>query len=359
MKWLVLPTGDEKPSWAGLWGTVSMAYLFVDLYHRGGTWIEWLWTTLAFVVFLFLCVICAIYWSRPRIMRAVCGLITLLGIAFTLYRPVGVFFFIFVAAFGPLAVSGNLMGSAVITAGSILLIIGGWNLLWPPGLMPYIAAVEAFLIGGAITFVVRQQIAVRRIVKSSERERIAQDLHDILGHTLSVIIMKAELASRLFERDPQKAKTEIEAVERISRSALQEVRQAIHGYHDGDLQREFEGMKATLETAGIKVEQRCDTTDMTLSQERVLALVLREAATNIVRHANASRCEITLQKSDAAHQLIIHDNGRGGVGEEGMGMRGIRERVAAIGGTVSWKSESGTELTITVPMTTEQKVKQR
>jgi len=359
MKWPALPTGDEKPSWAGLWGTVSMAYLFIDLYQRGGSWVEWLWTALAFVVFLFLCTICAIYWSRPRITRVVCILLALLGIAFTFYRPVGVFFFIFVAAFGPLAVSGNLIGSAAITATSILLIIGGWNLLWPPGLMPYVAAVEAFLIGGAITFVVRQQIAMRRIVKSSERERIAQDLHDILGHTLSVIIMKAELASRLFDHDPAKAKAEIEAVERISRSALQEVRQAIHGYHDGDLQREIEEVQATLETASIKVEQHCDTAGLTLSQERVLALILREAVTNIVRHADATRCEIALQKSDIRHQLSIRDNGRGGIGEEGMGMRGIRDRVAAMGGTVSWKSESGTELTVTLPMTTEQKAKQR
>lgn len=351
MKWPQLPTGDEKPSWASLWGAASMAYLFVDLYQRGGSWIEWLLTTLAFVVFLFLYTISAIYWARPQVTRAVCILIALLGITFTLYRPVGVFFFIFVAAFGPLAVSGNIIGSTLITLGSIVLIIGGWTLLWPPSMMPYVASIEAFLIGGAITFVVRQQIAVRRIVKSSERERIAQDLHDILGHTLSVIIMKAELANRLFDRDPQRAKSEMNDVERISRSALQEVRQAIHGYHDGGLQREFDRVKETLETAGVTVEQQYDVTGITLSQERVLTLALREAVTNVVRHAQGTRCQISLQRIDTAHQLVIRDNGHGGINEEGMGMRGIRERVNTIGGTVSWKSESGTVLFITIPAT--------
>jgi len=336
-----------------------MIYLFVDPYRNGAGWIEWTVTTLAFLFFLALCIVGAIYWAKPRIIRVVCVLMALLGIAFTLYKPVGVFFFIFVAAYGALAVSGSTIGSALITAGAIFLIIGGWNLLWPPNVMPYIVSAYAFVIGGAITFVVREQIAVRHIVKSSERERIARDLHDILGHTLSVITMKAELASRLFELDRSRAKAEIEAVEQISRAALQEVRQVIHGYHDGGLMREFESVKAVLETASVKVEQHYDTTGLTLSQERVLALVLREAVTNIVRHADATRCEITLQKNDTRHQLMVRDNGRGVVNNEGMGMRGIRERVVAMGGTVSWKSESGTELTVTLPMTTEQKAKQR
>ena len=355
MKLPALPTGDEKPSWAGLWGTVSMAYIFVEPYRNHAGWIEWTVTILAFLFFLFLCTVAAIYWAKSNVMRMVCGMMASLGIAFTFYRPGGIFFFIFVAAFGPLAVSGNLIGSAVITLSTILLIIGGWSLLWPMGWTPYVVAAQAFLIGGGITFVVRQQIAVRRIVKSSERERIARDMHDILGHTLSVITMKAELASRLFERDPQRAKTEIEAVERISRSALSEVRQAIHGYHEGDLSGEFERAVNALETAGIKVERSYDAAEMTLAQERVLALVLREAVTNIIRHAQATHCKISLEKSDTNYQLAVRDNGRGVTGEEGMGMRGIRERVAAIGGSVSWKSEAGTEITITVPMSTGRK----
>lgn len=332
-----------------------MIYLFVDPYRNGAGWVEWTVTIVAFLFFLALSTLAAIYWAKPNIMRVVCIMMTLLGIAFTTYRPGGVFFFIFVAAFGPLVVSGNIVGSALITTGAVLLILGGWKLLWPPAMVPYIVSAYAFLIGGAITFVVRQQIAVRRIVKSSERERIAQDLHDILGHTLSVIVMKAELASRLFERDPQKAKSEIEAVEQISRSALNEVRQAIHGYHDIDLNDEFERATNALETAGIKVQRNCDSVGITLAQERVLALALREAVTNIVRHAQATRCEISLQKCEATHQLTIRDNGRGSVAAEGMGMRGIRERVTAIGGTVSWASESGMKLTITVPVIVEQK----
>jgi two-component system sensor histidine kinase DesK len=216
--------------------------------------------------------------------------------------------------------------------------------------MPYVVAIEAVLVGAAITLVARQQIALRQILKTAERERIARDLHDILGHTLSVITLKSELASRLLDHDPRRAKAEIEDVERISRNALSEVREAIVGYHAGDLIAEFDRAKSTLETAGIVVERHCEAAGMPVAQERVLALVLREAVTNVLRHAQAKRCRMTLQKTDTAYRLEVRDDGRGGVHQEGLGMRGIRERVAAIGGNVSWNAGPGTELTITVPI---------
>jgi two-component system, NarL family, sensor histidine kinase DesK len=350
MKWFKLPTGADKPSWASLWGAVSMAYIFVEPYQRQASWVEWTWTGLAFLIFLALFIVAAIDWSRKHVMQRVCIAMAVLAITFTIYRSSGVFFFIFVAAFGPLAVNGSIVGSAAIIVSSVSLIFSVWWLLWPPSLIPYVVSLEAFLVGGGITFVVRQQIAVRRIVKSAERERIARDLHDILGHTLSVVILKSELASRLIERDPQRAKTEIDEVERISRQALHEVRQAIHGYHDGDIQSEFERAQATLETIGIVVESHFDAVDIPATQERVLALVLREAVTNVVRHAQAKHCRISLQKMEDAYRMTIRDDGRGVTGGEGIGMRGIRERVMAIGGTASWITDHGTELTTTVPI---------
>jgi two-component system sensor histidine kinase DesK len=205
-------------------------------------------------------------------------------------------------------------------------------------------------VGGAITFVVRQQITLRRTLQTAERERIARDLHDILGHTLSVIILKSELANRLLEQDSTCAKTEIEDIERISRNALSEVREAIVGYHAGDLAAELDRAKATLGTAGIAAECNHETVSMPVAHERVLALVLREAITNVVRHAQAKSCRVTIEGTRAAYRLEIRDDGRGGDHREGLGMRGIRERVAAIGGTASWKVSGGTHLTITVPV---------
>jgi len=206
------------------------------------------------------------------------------------------------------------------------------------------------MVGGAITVVTRQQMAVARIHKIAERERIARDLHDILGHTLSVIILKSELAGRLLEQDPRRAKTEIDDVERISRNALSEVREAVLGYRAGDLLAEFDRAISTLQTAGVVVERSYEAVAMPAAQERVLALALREAVTNVLRHAQATHCRITLRETGGVYQLVLRDDGRGGVHREGMGMRGIRDRVAAIGGTALWNAGPGTELTITVPV---------
>jgi two-component system sensor histidine kinase DesK len=240
--------------------------------------------------------------------------------------------------------------SALISGATAAMIILHWKLLWPPSWMPYIVAGEALLFGAAITAVARQQSALRRILKTAERERIARDLHDILGHTLSVVILKSELAARVIDHDPKAAKAHIEEVERISRDALREVREAIAGYHRGDLRTELEHARSTLETAGLVVEEHCDTIEMPTAYERVFALALREAVTNIVRHANAQRCSISLRLRRQAYVLEIHDNGVGGALEPGMGMRGIRERVSALGGTAIWQNDHGTRLAIEVPM---------
>ena len=350
MKWLDIPQGADKPSWAGLFGAVPVLYVFWDPYQNAAAWNEWLLTALAVAVSLMLAVVAALYWSRARVMQWVCIGMAVLGMVFTSYRPSGVVFYLFVAAFGPLAVSGNLLRSALISLGTAATIVLHWKLIWPPSLMPYIVAAEALLFGAAITTVARQQTALRRTLKVAERERIARDLHDILGHTLSVIILKSELAARVMDGDPKLAKAQIEDVERISREALREVREAIVGYRQGDLPSELERARSTLETAGLQVEQHCETFEIPSAHERVIALVLREAVTNIVRHARAKRCTITLRRGAASYSMEVSDDGAGGVLEPGMGMRGIRERVAAVGGTVNWRSDQGTHLSIELPL---------
>jgi two-component system sensor histidine kinase DesK len=352
MQWPKIPSGADKPSWGGLFGAVPLLYIFWDPYQKNAAWIEWVWTGVAFVIFLALVTLGCIYWSRKRVMQAVCAAMAILGIAFLMYRPSGVFFFIFVAAFASLAAGASILGSAAIIAGTLVWMVVQSSLFWPFSWMPYIAAIQALLIGAAITVVARQQAALRQTLKTAERERIARDLHDILGHTLSVIILKSELASRLLENDAGRAKQEIEEVERISRRALTEIREAIAGYRAGDLRAELDNARSTLETAGIRVEQQLDSIEMPVALERVLALVLREAVTNVLRHARATRCRLILQRTEHSYRMQICDDGRGAIQQEGMGMRGIRERIAAIGGSVSWACEAGTELDITIPVHT-------
>jgi two-component system, NarL family, sensor histidine kinase DesK len=350
VKRLSLPTGENKPSWGALFGAASAAYLFVAPFQRSASWDEWVWTGIAFATFLFLYVIGVLYWSRRAVVLRVCIALATLAVAFTAYRPSGIIFFTYVATLGPFAFGGRLAGSVAIVLGAAAVILLEWWLRWPPSSFPYTFAIVSILLGGAMTVVARQQAAIARILKAAERERIARDLHDILGHTLSVIIVKSELAGRLLDRDPNRARREIEEVERISRGALSEVREAIAGYRAGNLATEFDRARSTLETAGIVVDHRCESDGMPVAHERVLVLVLREAVTNVLRHAHAKRCRMSVQRTDDAYQLEVEDDGRGGVRQEGSGMRGIRERVAAIGGRVSWSDGPGTLLTITVPV---------
>ncbi len=197
---------------------------------------------------------------------------------------------------------------------------------------------------------------IQHLAKVAERERIARDLHDVLGHTLSVIVLKSELAGKLFERDTARAREEILQVEQIARNALNEVRHAIGGYRAASLAEEFARAKETLETAGVSTqcEVAASAPKLSAAQETLLALAVREAVTNVVRHAAASNCRISLVDATKGWRLLVADDGRGAIREEGNGLRGMRERVEAVGGSMTCESARGTKLDIFLPRNTPQ-----
>jgi two-component system sensor histidine kinase DesK len=193
------------------------------------------------------------------------------------------------------------------------------------------------------------QDEVRHLAAVAERERIARDLHDVLGHTLSLIVLKSELASRLAGRDPERAAREIRDVEQVSRTALAEVREAIRGYR-GTLEDEIARAGSLLRAAGIHAELAVQLLPMDRAAEEALALALREAVTNTVRHAGASACTVRVGAADGVCTLVVRDDGRGGIRAEGSGLRGMRERVESLGGRVEWVCRGGTTLTVRVPV---------
>lgn len=153
------------------------------------------------------------------------------------------------------------------------------------------------------------------------------------------------------DRDPSRAGNEIREVEQISRQALSEVRDAIRGYRSQGLAAELAQAKSTLETAGLTVQ--CDaatTVKLPAVQESVLSLAVREAVTNVMRHAQARNCRMRLEQQNGSCRLEIQDDGRGGFHSEGNGLRGMRERVEMLGGTLSRNTDAGTTLTITLPL---------
>jgi len=198
------------------------------------------------------------------------------------------------------------------------------------------------------------QEEIVQLAAVAERERIARDLHDVLGHTLSVIVLKAELAGRLLQRDPDRAAREIADVESTARSALAEVREAIGGYRSKGLVAELAFARRTLEAAGVALTFEAPPnaeSNLHATEETVLSLAVREAVTNIVRHADATRCIMRFERSsNGFHALVIEDDGANVVKHEGNGLRGMRERVEALGGHFSIRSDRGTRLLIELPV---------
>lgn len=189
---------------------------------------------------------------------------------------------------------------------------------------------------------------VRRLAATAERERIGRDLHDLLGHTLSLITLKLELSRKLFDRDVDAARREVEEVEKVARHALAEVRSAVTGIRNTDLAEELASAQLLLESSRVHLDYDHPPTDLPQDTERVFSLILREAVTNIARHAEASSATIHFVREHAGVRMLVSDNGRGGIDGDGNGLRGMRERVRALGGTLEIDSprRGGTRLLV-------------
>jgi two-component system, NarL family, sensor histidine kinase DesK len=193
---------------------------------------------------------------------------------------------------------------------------------------------------------------VRRLAATAERERIGRDLHDLLGHTLSLITLKLELSRRLFDRDPEAAKMEVEEAERVARHALAEVRSAVTGIRTTGIAAELASCKLLLNASGVFFSYTNEAGDLPSNIEAALALILREAVTNIHRHAGASRADASIRNEAGVLTFCVADNGRGGVGDHGNGLCGMRERAKALGGQLEIESRRGhgTRVSLRIPM---------
>ncbi len=233
---------------------------------------------------------------------------------------------------------------------------------WPFRVFICIPVVMIWVVGSAVFHdVSRDHRAValqaenRRIAHLAtiaERERIARDVHDIAGQALTAIIVRSQLIQRLAPSDPDRVAEQADAVERIARDAMSSIRESVAGWHQASLSDELVGARDTLAAGGIGLETLGDTdVDLAPSVENVLALGLREAITNVVRHADAATVVIRIDNQDGAVSLSVTDDGIGPTGGTGSGIQGMRERVVAAGGTVTFGPgvTGGTELRIDMP----------
>lgn len=166
-----------------------------------------------------------------------------------------------------------------------------------------------------------------------ERERISRDLHDLLGRSLTSIAVKTDLAARLINHDAVAAKDEINEVAALARESLTEVRRYVSGEGTVSLAREIISAEKILGSAGILVEVCGPPPPLTKPTDNALAMTLREAVTNVLKHSGASKCTIRIVEGDAELDLYVEDNGQGGHPVEGFGLMGIRNRLRELGGT--------------------------
>ena len=204
-----------------------------------------------------------------------------------------------------------------------------------------LAAMRSLLRANRELAAAREEVA--RLAVAEERLRIARDLHDLLGHTLSVIVLKSELAGKLVETDPDRARSEIADVQRVTRDALAEVREAVHGYRRLAFADALDGARVALRAAGIDCQVRSFATEpLPPDVEDTLAWAVREGATNVVRHSGAGRCTITLVNDDRGISLQIDDDGSAPAPtDDGSGLAGLAERAHRLHGTLEAGARPG------------------
>jgi two-component system, NarL family, sensor histidine kinase DesK len=363
---------ESRSRWAMIWIAYT-GFFFIDPIVEPSLYL-WLGTLTVFG--LFLGVFFAFFRCSDQVRPARFWMIAAtlaLGLISYPWNPGASTFFVYAAAFLPFStISMRRMIVAFLL--EVLLVVGeGYifrvhhgflHVAWPNTLM---AVFLMCIVGGGNVFFAQQKRAGAQLRAAqeenialaavAERERIARDLHDVLGHTLSVIVLKAELANRLIQRDEvsdhKRAAAEIADVERIARTSLAEVREAIGGYRARGLAAEIDAARQTLDAAGVLLTVDSDATGaahLTAAEETALSLALREAVTNIVRHARATTCKLRLVMVEGGRRLVVEDNGEHAVTREGNGLRGMRERIESLGGRLSLERDHGTRLLIELPL---------
>ncbi|GIH70540.1 sensor histidine kinase [Sphaerimonospora thailandensis] len=193
--------------------------------------------------------------------------------------------------------------------------------------------------------------AQARLAVAEERLRFARDLHDLVGHQLSAIAVKSEVAVRLSAADVVAAREEMSAVRGLARTALRELREAVRGYRRLDLTAELGAVRGVLEAAGVSCHLHLPYREMPREVAPVFAWVVREAVTNVLRHSSASRCDIVLRHSEKEAVLEVRNDGVAPVASRdadggGNGLAGLTERMAEIGGTLTAQPTGSGEFTL-------------
>ncbi len=360
----LLPRQDELQYGPYIW-LLYLFIFFVSLSQYHPVENSFIYATIGTIAFLALYF--NGYWAGAKKVRWNILGILVVGTLMTILTPGASVFFVYAGAFCcRLGSTRNaVIGLALIAfwIGLLSLWAGYGSYFYIPGIL------FTFLIGGVNIYqhdlslkrkeLILTQQEVRHLARTSERERIARDLHDLIGHTFSVITLKAELANKLMDKDLEKAKQEISSLENLSRDALTQVREVVTGYRTSDLSTELAHAKYVLESNEIHFEYHYDELELDDSTNKELAIILKELVTNILKHSQASKVRARIGETNNTIQLTVKDNGIGfdsaksnnAIKDDSnsYGLQGIGERVKKLDGELSIQSEQGTQIQISVP----------
>lgn len=349
-----------------LW-LLSLGYLFWKFSFVPPGAVEAVLLALTLVFFFWL--YCASYWAHGWQVGACMLAACLLGAAWTPSNIGAATFFIFACA---MAARVDRLRHAVLAVGAVIAAALLASLLLEPAQMRLLFVLPILTAGLPVSIgsimdarlrrsrqaLLRKQEEVEHMATIAERERISRDLHDLLGHSLSLIALKAELAGKLAERNLDACRREIADIEATARQALGEVRSAVSGYRESGLAHALASARASLAAADVALDERVERVQLAPAAEHVLALALREAVTNVVRHAGARRCTLSLAQEGRSAVLRVMDDGarlRNAHDlrelRHGNGLSGMQERAAAIGGKLALAvaATSGLALELRVP----------
>lgn len=337
---------------------VWMVWIFADLIFGGSLDAAWYIATAVSVPAFLVLYLLGCTRSQRYIGRFASGMVLLGYVVLPWNHSAGITYIIYACAY--FAFFGtprqSVAGMFVAVAGFVL-----WSqyLHWPWAATIGMSMVAFSVGGGNLGYRINAQKdaelrlshdEVRRLAATAERERIGRDLHDLLGHTLSLITLKSELANKLFDRDGAAAKREMIDVERVARDALAQVRRAVTGIRAAGFAAELASAKLLLESNDVNLDYALADVALPVAIETALAMTVREAVTNIQRHANARHASVTLVTAGNRLTLRVSDDGRGGDIVPGNGLCGMRERLAAIGADLRVESQRGVGTQIQVSL---------
>ncbi|CCG02518.1 sensor histidine kinase [Blastococcus saxobsidens] len=340
----IFPIADlvttPRPLWVQLVAAAALvaftvAYLgvFGRVFGRGGDW--------------------------PRLQLVV---VAVLGVALAVWLgPAWAGLMIYLSAAASSGLPERWVWPAVVgAAGVCTAVLAAHGVLGEVFILPVICVLTAFALRSTRHLIsvnaelVEARDELARNAVAEERLRFARDLHDLLGHSLSLIALKSELAGRLAERDPARARQEMADVESTARRALAEVRDAVSGYRQVSLAQALAEARSALSAAGISLKAPAPGRSLPGPVDAVLGWVVREATTNVLRHSDARTVAVTLRTGDDGVELSVVDDGRGGDAPAGAGLCGLAERVATLGGRLVHGPADGRgfRLTAAIPLST-------